>query len=46
MPKLLAKELVPPYKPDIGDDLAYFDQKLVQQNAEEVAESVIDNAAK
>lgn len=46
IPKLLNKELEPPYKPEIGDDLAYFDQKLVNQTSEEVQESVIDNTAK
>jgi hypothetical protein len=26
-----ARKLDPPYKPEIKDELAYFDQKLVQQ---------------
>lgn len=38
--KLLNKELVPPYRPQISDDLKYFDQKLT--NKEDFAESVID----
>lgn len=38
--KLLKKELVPPYKPEIGDDLRFFDQKLTSK--EEFQESVID----
>ncbi len=37
--KLLAKELTPPYIPEKRDELAYFDQKLVQQT--EIAESVV-----
>jgi serum/glucocorticoid-regulated kinase 2 len=36
---LIAKKLEPPYKPDSNDDLAYFDQKLVNQT--EMAESVV-----
>jgi len=27
--KLLKKQIDPPYKPEIKEDLAYFDQKLV-----------------
>lgn len=37
--KLLKREIDPPYKPEIKEDFAYFDQKLVQQ--EELAESVL-----
>ena len=37
--KLLAKELTPPDIPEKRDELAYFDQKLVQQT--EIAESVV-----
>ena len=29
--KLLAKELIPPYKPEIKDDLKFFDTKLTSQ---------------
>lgn len=38
--KLLKKELIPPYLPEITDELKYFDQKLTQK--EDFAESVID----
>lgn len=38
--KLLLKELVPPYRPEIGDDLRFFDQKLTSKD--EFLESVID----
>lgn len=38
--KLLRKELVPPYKPEIGDDLKFFDKKLL--DLENIGESVID----
>lgn len=34
-----ARKLEPPYKPEIKDELAYFDQKLVNQT--ELAESVL-----
>ncbi len=37
----MRKELPPPYLPDIGDDLMYFDQKLTER--EDFAESVIDD---
>lgn len=39
--KLLNKQLVPPYQPEINDDLKYFDQKLTSR--EDFAESVIDD---
>lgn len=42
MPKLIKKELEPPYKPAMSEDLAYFDQKLVGQ--EEMAESILPAA--
>jgi len=44
--KLLAKEYDSPYKPEVKDDLAYFDQKLVQQSAAEIAESVVPAQSK
>jgi len=40
--KLLRKELVPTYKPEIKDDLKFFDQKLTQ--LEDIQESVIDKS--
>jgi hypothetical protein len=42
MSKLCKKELEPPYKPTMTEDLAYFDQKLVGQ--EEMAESILPAA--
>ena len=36
------KEVPPPYTPEIGDDLVYFDQKLTSR--EEFTESVIDSS--
>jgi hypothetical protein len=36
----LRKQITPPYKPEISDDLKYFDQKLTSR--EDFAESVID----
>jgi serine/threonine protein kinase len=39
--KLLNRQLVPPYRPEITDDLKYFDQKLTVK--EDFAESVIDD---
>jgi hypothetical protein len=30
MKALIAKQLDPPYKPEMKEDLAYFDQKLVE----------------
>jgi len=42
--KLGRKDLVPPYKPEISDDLKYFDQKLTAK--EDFAESVIDEQHK
>ncbi|TNV81287.1 hypothetical protein FGO68_gene17471 [Halteria grandinella] len=38
--KLITKQIIPPYKPEISDDLKYFDQKLTAK--EDFAESVID----
>jgi serum/glucocorticoid-regulated kinase 2 len=38
--KLLKKELVPPYKPEISDDLKFFDKNLT--SLQNVQESVID----
>ena len=38
--KLLNKELVPPYRPEIGDELKFFDPKLTSKS--EFEESVID----
>jgi len=38
----MTKELVPPYQPEIGDDLKFFDQKLT--NREDFAESVLDES--
>ena len=40
--QLMRKEYQSPYKPQVADDLAYFDQKLVNQ--QEVAESVVPMA--
>ena len=37
--KLLAKQLIPPYKPEIKDDLKFFDTKLTSQM--DIQESVI-----
>jgi len=42
MSKLVKKELEPPYKPAMQEDLAYFDQKLVGQA--ELAESILPAA--
>jgi hypothetical protein len=42
--KIVKKELRPPYKPEISDDLKYFDQKLTSK--EDFAESVIDEQHK
>lgn len=39
MDKLVRKELVPPYKPAIGEDYAYFDPKLIQQ--QEVTDTIL-----
>lgn len=36
----MRKEIVPPYKPDSNEDLAYFDPKLTQQTGE-ITESVL-----
>jgi hypothetical protein len=44
MEKLLRKELKPPYKPEISDDLKYFDQKLTAK--EDFAESLMDDKSK
>lgn len=33
--------MIPPYQPEIGDDLKYFDQKLTER--EDFAESVVDD---
>lgn len=44
--QLLAKEITPPYKPEVKDDLAYFDQKLVNQSDNEIMESVVPQQAK
>ena len=44
MEKLLRKELKPPYKPEISDDLKYFDQKLTQK--EDFAESLMDDKSR
>ena len=40
--KLQKKELEPPYKPDINDDLKYFDSKLTAR--EDFAESIIEES--
>lgn len=42
----MAKEITPPYKPEVKEDLAYFDQKLVQQTEGEIAESVVPAQSK
>lgn len=42
--KLKAKKLVPPYKPEIKDDLKFFDNKLTSQV--DIQESVIDRDRK
>ena len=36
--------MVPPYMPEISDDLKYFDQKLTQR--EDFADSLIDDSNK
>lgn len=41
IPKLLKREITPPYIPEITSDLAYFDQKLVNQTDTEIAESIL-----
>jgi serum/glucocorticoid-regulated kinase 2 len=38
--KLMSKQLVPPYKPTVSEDLAYFDPKLTQQTGE-ITESIL-----
>lgn len=40
IPLLLKKELVPPYKPEITDDLKFFDKNLT--SLQNIQESVID----
>lgn len=40
--KLQRKELEPPYKPEINDDLKYFDAKLTAR--EDFAESIIEES--
>jgi serine/threonine protein kinase len=40
--KIMKKQLIPPYMPEIGDDLKYFDQKLTGRD--DFAESVIDES--
>ena len=42
--KILNKQLVPPYRPAISDDLMYFDKKLTSMD--DFAESVIDDSHK
>jgi hypothetical protein len=42
--KLLAKKLIPPYNPQIKDDLKFFDSKLTNQV--DIQESVIDRDRK
>jgi serine/threonine protein kinase len=42
--KLLRKEIEPPYKPVVGDDLKFFDQKLTAMSGDMIAESVIDKS--
>ena len=42
--KLKEKKLVPPYKPEIKDDLKFFDNKLTNQV--DIQESVIDRDRK
>lgn len=42
--KLLKRELDPPYKPAATEELAYFDQKLVQGG--EITESILPQSAK
>ena len=41
MEKLMKRELEPPYKPEIKEDFAYFDQQLVKKEDQELAESVV-----
>lgn len=38
---LIQKKLIPPYQPEINDDLKYFDQKLTSRD--DFAESLIDD---
>jgi hypothetical protein len=40
--KLLKKEIEPPYKPVITDDLRFFDKNLTGKD--QIAESVIDKS--
>jgi hypothetical protein len=40
--KLLKKEIEPPYKPVITDDLLFFDKNLTGKD--QIAESVIDKS--
>ncbi len=40
--KFMKKQYTPPYMPEIGDDLKYFDQKLTGR--EDFAESVLDES--
>ena len=42
--KLLAKKLIPPYNPEIKNDLKFFDDKLTSQD--DIQESVIDKDRK
>jgi len=40
--KIMTKQMIPPYMPEIGDDLKYFDQKLTGRD--DFAESVLDES--
>lgn len=42
----MSKQIEPPYKPEVKDDLAYFDQKLVNQSDNEIMESVVPAQSK
>lgn len=46
MEMLLQKKIDPPYKPEVKEDLAYFDQKLVNQSEGEIMESVVPAQSK
>lgn len=44
MEKLVSKEISPPYKPVISDDLRFFDKNLTSMSGDTIAESMIDKS--
>lgn len=44
MEKLVRKEIDPPYKPVISDDLRFFDKNLTSMSGDTIAESMIDKS--